>query len=174
MKHHAHFLELFLKNQGSLYAFILSRGIVPEAADDVFQNMAAALWEKFETFEPGSNFRAWAFAVARIEVQRYRDQQRGVARQIQLDGETLQKLEDLETTGNESLLDFRKEQLARCLQKIGASERALVKMRYGDRTSFDDIARRLQVSATAARIRLCRIRQWLRNCVLAGLRAREA
>jgi hypothetical protein len=59
------FLSLFLENQSSLWVVVIAGGVPSAEAGGVVQQLALLLWENFERFEVGSNFRAWAFAFAR-------------------------------------------------------------------------------------------------------------
>ena len=162
---HDKFMELFLKNHASLYAFILSRGVRPDSAEDVLQNAASVLWQKFDTFQEGTNFKAWAFAVTRNEIGRWRDRQKRDARILCLDEETLESLETLEENGHEDLVDFQKSLLVECLEGLGESARRLLQLRYGDGLPFEEVARVLNKSTGGLRVQFCRIRTWLQNCV---------
>ena len=61
------FLELFTPHNRSIFHFILT--LIPNwnDAQDVMQETSRVLWEKFETFEPGTDFVAWALTVARYQ-----------------------------------------------------------------------------------------------------------
>jgi len=64
---HRRFLRLFTAYEGAVRAFV--RRLVPTrtGADDVLQDVSVVLWEKFESFRDGADFRAWAFGVAQFE-----------------------------------------------------------------------------------------------------------
>ena len=59
-------IELFSSNYNRIKSFIFS--LVPNTsdADDVMQETSRIIWEKFEEFEVGTNFLAWAFASSAI------------------------------------------------------------------------------------------------------------
>jgi RNA polymerase sigma-70 factor (ECF subfamily) len=171
METHGLFLELFLKNQSALYAFLISRGIPESHADDVLQNIATVLWEKFGTFTPGTNFRAWAFSIAKIEILHYRDRWQAESRTLRLDEQTLERLETLQVQEQDKIAEYRKEVLSKCLQKLDQQAQKLIQLRYGDSIPFEELANRMAMSNTAVRIRICRIRQWLRGCVTTSQRA---
>ena len=166
---HGEFLKLFLKHNSALYAYIIARGIRPDHADDVLQNVASVLWGKFDDFQPGTNFNAWAFSVAKIEIMRTLDDEQRDSRKIRLDPETLKDLESLEIRRHGGVLDDRKHLLVSCLKKLGDAAAQLIRMRYGDELPMNEIARRLNLSGLAARIKVCRIRKLLRDCVAANL-----
>ncbi len=51
-----------------MYAYSLT--LVPHRpdAEDIFQNVGVTLWEKFDEFEEGTNFGAWACRIAWFKV----------------------------------------------------------------------------------------------------------
>ena len=65
---HREFLRCFTANEAAIRAYV--RRLVPlrSDADDVMQEVAVVLWEKFDEFREGGDFRAWALGVARFEV----------------------------------------------------------------------------------------------------------
>lgn len=54
------FLKEFVPAREDLLAFIFS--LVPRHADaeNLFQEASLVLWQRFSTYTPGTNFRAWA------------------------------------------------------------------------------------------------------------------
>ena len=56
------------------YIFVLVRNA--EDAQDVFQRTCIVLWNKFDQFDPGQKFLAWACGVARLEAYNYLKQHR--------------------------------------------------------------------------------------------------
>ena len=67
------FMRLFTHHQRHVYGYI--RGLVPSLveAEEVLQQTNLLLWEKFDQFQPGTNFRAWACKVAYLTVLKHRD-----------------------------------------------------------------------------------------------------
>ena len=57
---HAEFLRAFTAHEPAVRAF--ARRLVPRRADadDVMQEVAVVLWEKFSEFRQGGDFKAWA------------------------------------------------------------------------------------------------------------------
>ncbi len=159
------FLKLFITNQASLYTFVVARGIRGSDADDLLQDIATILWEKLDEYRPGTNFRAWAFTVAKYEVLTFLGKKRRDARMLNLDEETLESMGQLELHGADGLADCRKDLLVECVSRLADKARKLVQFRYGDGLPFKEIARRLRITNTALRIRMSRIRRWLRTCV---------
>ena len=68
----AEFVSQIARHQSALHAYIISLMPGVDGVDDVLQETNLVLWEKRRTFEPGSNFRAWACAIARFRVMGHR------------------------------------------------------------------------------------------------------
>src|SRR5215210_6956871 len=64
---HQRFLRAFTTHEPAIRAFV--RRLVPTRADadDVLQEVAIVLWEKFAEFRVGGDFKAWACGVARFK-----------------------------------------------------------------------------------------------------------
>ena len=62
------FVRLLTETQTDLLAYVLCFVPADRDAEDIVQRCNIVLWRKRESFEPGSNFKAWAFAVARWEI----------------------------------------------------------------------------------------------------------
>jgi RNA polymerase sigma-70 factor, ECF subfamily len=158
---HGTFLRLFLQQQTQLHAWILAQGVAPSEADDVLQDAAVVLLERFEDFEPGSNFRAWSFAVVRNLVKRHfeRSKRRPVlALSDQIQDQIADELMDDE-------LQVSNQQLQHCLAHLTGHARELLQLRYFEQLSPMDMAARLGISAGAVRVRLHRIRTQLATCL---------
>lgn len=155
---HADFLAHFLAHQPALCAWLLSRGVAPDAVDDVVQDIAVVLWRKFDQFEAGTNFRAWAFSVARFEVAKHRD--RGRRAPLALSPEASARLEAAVET---DATDYAR--LHRCLAGLGDRARELITWHHVDGRPMAAIAAQLGIAVGAARTRLCRVRKALATCL---------
>ena len=58
---HQQFLHLFMASEPAVRAFV--RSLVPTLPDsnDVMQEVAIVLWEKFTEYQTSDDFRRWAF-----------------------------------------------------------------------------------------------------------------
>ena len=68
----AEFVGQIARHQAALHAYIISLMPGLDGVDDVLQETNLVLWEKRTAFEHGSNFRAWACAIARFRVMGHR------------------------------------------------------------------------------------------------------
>ena len=62
------FADQLVAIQRALYAYILTLLPRPGEASDVLQDTNVALWRNAARFQPGTDFRAWAYRVAYYQV----------------------------------------------------------------------------------------------------------
>lgn len=158
------FIGLLTQYQVSLRAYIISLMPGVNGVSDVLQDTNLTLWEKSKTFKPGSNFKAWAFAIARHKAKNHL---RKVLRQqpvLCLDDDLTEKLAShclLEPEDTE----MRMSALEKCLSKLNPGELALIKQRYATETTLEEYARTLSRPAGSLRVTIYRIRRNLRQCI---------
>lgn len=165
------FVKLLTEHQTALRCFIVS--MLPGCQDvvDVLQDTNVVLWEKMDSYEPGTNFRAWAFTVARNKVMQYRDKEVR-ANRIVLSGEVLEVIEEVRGTILPEALEGKLQALAQCLALLNKPERDLIRMRYSE--NYREERSALSRPAASVRVALCRIRGKLRECVERRIRWKEA
>jgi len=160
----AHFLA---ENQARLYGYVHS--LVPDLnhADDLYQQTVLVLWGKFDEFDRGRSFFAWACGVARFEAANY---VRALARQRRFFNDELSLLlvEAHEEIAESELAD-RREALSRCVDKLSPPDRALLTECYLDPAGVPAAAARRNRSPHSVYNSLRRIRQALLKCITRAL-----
>lgn len=155
--------KLFLSHSDLLHGFI--QGLVPqqEAADDIFQELFLTLTAKAVDFQLGTNFIAWARAIARLKVlEQYRQLKRTVPL---LAPEVIHVLSDT-AAELDPLLMPRYEALQGCLKQVAPRAREMVTLRYADPPlTPQQIARQLSWTPNSVRVALARARKFLLECV---------
>jgi RNA polymerase sigma-70 factor (ECF subfamily) len=65
------FIKLYLANERRIYGYV--RALIPSwtDVDDIIQETASVMWSKFNQFEKGTNFPAWALKIAHLQVLNY-------------------------------------------------------------------------------------------------------
>ncbi|QDT55107.1 RNA polymerase sigma factor [Caulifigura coniformis] len=161
---HAPFLRLFTANESSIRSYV--RRLVPSRSDvdDLMQNIAVVLWEKFGQFRLGGDFRAWAFGIARFEVLSWlRDQGRD---RRTLAGDVVELIADESATPeSESALSAQRVALEHCLGKLPAEQRQLLLHAHQPGSSMGDAAAQSGRTKVAFYQWLYRLRHSLLNCV---------
>ncbi len=156
------FMELFTRSEPRISALVFSLLANWADADDVKQEINAVLWKKFDEFESGSNFLAWAYAIARIEVMRYR-KSRGRDR-LQFTDQFMDVV--CKQTFHESdLLEARRRSLADCVEQLSEADRKLIRMRYAEGATVDSVAEQVGRSVDAVYKAVMHIRRALHRCV---------
>ena len=161
----AEFMELLTPRQGQIWGYIYATISNAADAQDVYQQTVMALWRKFDTFQPGTNFAAWALTTAYYEVQMYR---RASSRSKLLFSDDLVAL--LTESQRERLAlahdpSDRMAELRGCLGKLKQGDRELIRMCYEDRTPIIDMARQLGRTSQSICNSLRRIRISLLRCI---------
>lgn len=156
------FVRLLTENQRRISLYVL--GLVPRwnDAEEILQETNLVLWRDFARFEPGTNFAAWACKVAFHQVLAWRKRQSRDRLRF--------SFEFLEAVSEESIaaadrLESRANYLRGCLEKLPAKNRELLRLRYAEGCSMDELARRLGRTIGALYRVLSRIRKVLHVCV---------
>lgn len=163
---HDRFVRALSRHSRQIFAFILTLSPSRSDAEDIFQDTSVALWRKFSTFEEGTNFRAWACQVAYLEVLSYR--RKAGKRQV-LYEEAFQALARDALLTNVEDTAHREDALAKCLQKLGRSDRKLIERRYYAAQTPRQIADHGSKSVHSVYRSLSRIHDSLLKCVQQSL-----
>lgn len=154
--------RLWVQAEPRIYGFI--RSLVPrrEDAEEVLQETASVVWQKFGDFQPETNFLAWAQAIAKNKVLHYRRRQ---GRELLVFGEQFIESIAAETDDDAERLSDLHDALAACLGKLSANDRELFMNRYQTNSTTKSLAERLGRPATTIYSALQRIRTALVDCV---------
>lgn len=158
----AEFVELYSGNYPRLQYYVMT--LLPGANDvaDVLQETSLVLWKKFDAFESGSNFFAWACKIARLQALKHRERQGRSARLFEL--RVMEMLAD--EAGNEEHGRTPPLPVLRgCLEKLSEQERSLILRRYTPGMSVKDLATEIGRSANSLSHTLGRIRKALLECI---------
>jgi RNA polymerase sigma-70 factor, ECF subfamily len=156
------FLVLMMGAQRVLHAFILKLVARIPDADDILQETNLVLWAKQAEFTQGTDFRAWAFQIARYQVMAYR--KRRSLNRLVFDDELVDQLADHAQSREDHLL-AKRELLADCLQKLSVAQRQLLADHYGSELSGREIAEKTGRKLDAVFQGLHRARESLIHCI---------
>jgi RNA polymerase sigma-70 factor (ECF subfamily) len=166
---HEEFMRLFLTCQPRVFAFIRSLVYSRADADDVLQETALVLWEKFDQFEPGTRFDRWAFRIAHFQVMYHR--QKKARDRLRFSDALIEQLGD-EMLRETQQLEATEGALAHCLDQLPEPEKQLIRQRYQGDATNRDVARDSGRSESAISRGLNRIYMKLLLCI-EGTLARE-
>lgn len=166
------FIRLFAVNQRRIYGLVAA--MVPNAADadDVFQEVSARLWQKFDEFQPGTDFAAWGLQFAKFAVLKHYEQRR--RRGQPAFGDELLELIAEDACRAIPDLDRRQRALRGCVQKLPDHSRRLLAERYeSGLKTCQAVAERLGRSVDAVYKSLSRLHESLLRCIEKTLAAED-
>ncbi len=134
------FIKLLTANQRRIQAFILT--LVPNVndADDLYQETASELWNKFDTFISGSDFVAWSVTIAKYKILTFYRKKKNS--KMRFDSEVCEQLAAL-VSERSATLDDRIDALRGCVRKLPGNESEMLKLRYDEELTFRQISSRV-------------------------------
>lgn len=156
------FLSLFLRSEREIFRYVAA--LVPNVADaeDIVQQTAMSLWEKFDAYDPAQPFTPWAcrFALNKTRQWLERRQRWQILLGHGLAEELAQRRQELQPE-----FELRLKHLEGCLGKLPEGQRLLIEGYYYERSSIETLARRFGRTEAATYKMLQRIRHALQVCV---------
>lgn len=164
------FVRLYIENQATIYSFILTLVYDVDVASDLLQETAVFMWERFDSFQPGSRFADWGVSIARYKVLEYfREKKRC---HPLLSPEQLEHICEF-TQKNIQKAD-RTNVLQHCLKQLNDNDRSLLLRRYRDGMSVKNIAISLGRPVQGLYKTMGRIFYTLQRCVRISMRSVES
>lgn len=161
---HERFLREFTANEPAIRAFI--RRLLPyhDDANDVMQETAVVLWERYPEIERGIEFRPWAFGVARKKVLSWlRDKGRD---RMVLSEDIVNLIADASEAVDEPL-DRQRELLRNCIERLRPEQRTMLMAAYAPKAKIQQVAKGSGRSVAGFYQWLHRMRRLLLECVQA-------
>jgi RNA polymerase sigma-70 factor, ECF subfamily len=163
------FLRLLLAAETDLRAFVRSVLRDSAAVDDVFQETALVLWERFAEYDPARPFGAWARGVAARKLLQRRDRESRFPRT--LSPEAIQGVCEAFDRMEGPIASRRQEALEECLARLPEKSRELIQSRYRDERTPQQIAHETGRTLAAVYQMLSRVRSLLEDCIRQRLKA---
>lgn len=168
---HARFIRLFLASEREIFRYVAA--IVPSVTDaqDVVQQTAQVLWQKFDQYDPQFPFTPWACRFALLEAKTHLRKSRRW--QEFLDDYLA---EELVRRRAELSDDFERhfQHLQGCLGKLPSAQRNMVEGYYYRREKIETLAVALGGTAEGIYKSLQRIRRALQDCLTRSMKMEEA
>jgi len=156
------FVDLLAEHQGRIFRYIYCLVRSLQDTEDVFQQTAVTLWDKFPEFDPNTNFSAWACAIARFKALRHLET-KGRQRLV-FSEELLSELIQNDVCLPE-LHEARLRALARCREKLSDTDQRLLMACYDGNQSIIDAAKKVGRPVGSVYDSLSRIRRALYSCI---------
>ena len=157
------FLRQFLQHRNQIFTFVFALVGNRTDTEDIFQEISTIMWRRFDQFEPGTNFLAWARQIGRNVVMDYRRKRRRHMA-VSLDERIVEMLYQRYELVQDQI-DDRAECLRLCLNKLDSKNRELVRMIYEQDLPVASVANRLNVSVQRIYQRLGAVHGVLLRCV---------
>jgi len=158
---HDLFVRLLSGHSSRIFGFILSLMFNRNDADDIFQETSVVLWKRFDEFQEGTNFQAWACRIAYLHVMNFRRKHK---KSRLLSDRALEMIAE-DALANADYAEQQEEALAHCLGKLNVKDRELIEQRYYRRFASKEIAETQSKSIHSIYRSLVRIHAILLRCV---------
>ncbi len=156
------FLSLFLRSEREIFRYVAV--LVPNVADaeDIVQQTAIALWEKFDAYDPSQPFTPWACRFALNKAKQWVERRqrwqalldKGLAEELALRRDEMRPE-----------IELRLRHLEGCLNKLPDEQRSLVEGYYYRRDGVEKLAGHSGRTVAATYKILQRTRQALQACI---------
>jgi len=157
-----HVVVLLTASHQRLLGYLLSLLGRRHDAEDVLQRASLTMWRKFDSFEPGTDFLAWATTICFYEAKNF---QRLAARSPQCFEESLLALIAAERAADIRNQPARLAALEECLDELPAKDRELLDRVYVHGAEIAELARALERAPQTLYNRLNTLRRVLAECV---------
>ena len=155
-------MALFVRYEPTVHSFLTSLLANLDDAEVVMQETSMAMWKKFHQFETGTNFRNWAFQIARFEAMNFR-RKRQRDRHL-FSNELVQLLAD-DAAKHAAALEEERRVLAHCVAKLDPGDRGVLCGCYQEDSTIKEYAESIGRTPNAVRKHVARIRTTLSLCV---------
>lgn len=165
------FTRLWTAHQATVANYLHALVRERTAAEDLLQETALLIFRRFAEYDDERPFVAWALGIARFKVMGLR---RDAARsRLVFEEEALERFTETwaEQAAGQS---ERGEALEHCLDQLADHARSVVRLRYFEDLTAEQIATKLGANGAAIRVTLQRIRTQLRECVERKIRIEGA
>ena len=164
------FLRLFLRHEADLKAFIGALVRERSTRDDVFQDVALILWQRFDEYDAARSFGAWARGIAAKKVLQQKDQDARFP--VAFSAAAIEAVLAVYDR-TEPFAARRMEALEECLEQLPEKSRKVLEWRYQDQLKPAEIAERTGRTQDAVYQALSRIRALLEDCIRRQLAVEE-
>lgn len=155
------FLHLLMKTQKSIFGYILSMMPHHSVAEDILQETIMIMWRKFPEYQHGTNFKAWGFKIARLNVMKFHRDSRN--RRMKFSTEALENItaaHDSTKNSNDVIA-----LLNDCIGKLNERDKKLIEMRYCDQMKIKQIALILQRPIYGMYKAMAKVHHLLSRCI---------
>ncbi len=156
------FFKLYNAAQRRVYAYLLMMVHNHNDAEDLLQETASVLWEKFDEFDRSGSFAAWAIGIARHKALNFLKSKHN-SRPL-FDDEFYLDISETANAESESM-DRRLNALRNCIEKMSLQNQQLIHLRFEKGATVKKISQLSAFSVDAVYKKISRIYSVLHDCV---------
>lgn len=156
------YVELLTRHRSQLFRLIFAMVHSLPDAEDIFQQAAITMWDKFGEFEAGSDFYAWASSIARYKSL---DHLKARGRQRLVFSDALLDLVAQHDQWQPETQQAKLRALANCRNKLSTKDQQLLAICYGGQESIRESAESVGRPVGSVYDSLSRIRRALYACI---------
>lgn len=161
-KRYEEFADLVRLSTSQILCYINALLLNWNDTEDLFQETCLVLWQKFDEFQPGTNFLAWALRIADHKVMDFhKKQSRHMAFTTSLRDALLVEIADRGTETAATSLTA----LSRCMEHLTPSDHRMVMLCHSEGVPVRQIADVMGRSPQSVHHSLRRIRKRLLECI---------
>ncbi len=158
-------VRLLVTRRPTIIAYAMSIVMNRDLAEDVYQSVVVVVLRKREQVDLSRDVMRWIFGVTRVE-SLVALRKRGKSPQV-FDEAVLELLDESWTKrlASENSAGDVSEALRHCLKRITERSRKVLRLRYAEGLSGENLAEKLGVKLNTAYVTLSRIHKQLRTCI---------
>lgn len=155
----------YLKVQNTVKAYALSICLDFHIAEDICQEVALKLMKRAGSYDPSRPFLPWALNITRCETIDYL-KKHNKKNALVFNSEIADLMEEsyLQLSSEQSI-EERIMALRKCLQKLNSQNLEIFRLKYVEKKSVKDLARKFNKSFLSLQSLLNRLREKLRQCI---------
>lgn len=158
--------KLFIRHSAKLRAYLLPLAVDVSAVDDILHSAFLAATAKAAQYDQGTNFVAWARAIARLELLQFSRQRRRWPHL--LSPEAIDALS--EDAPEVAVDDERLAAIRHCVEQLAPRSREAMDLRYNQSLPPSQVAQRMQLGIQSVHVMLSRARAAVQQCAERVLR----
>ncbi|MEJ6569040.1 MAG: sigma-70 family RNA polymerase sigma factor [Akkermansiaceae bacterium] len=159
---HEEFVSLYVRNEAAVFSFVMALVKHTADAEDVVQRASVTMWRCFDRFESGTNFRAWAFQIAKNEALNLLSKNK---RDRHVFSEKLIAMLADQAEERAGDLDARQRALDFCVENLPPNEHEIVEGCYREGSTIRSFSEQAGVTANKIYKQLNRVRRKLQKCI---------
>lgn len=165
------YLKLLAEHEYGIRVYIIT--MIPRLydADDIMQDVRLTMWKKFDSFELGTNFKAWALKIAYFKIMDFKKRKGRENKKLIFTDEFYDAVEEASKKLNPEQNDKR-QSLMNCVGKLQEQHKQIILMRYKEHLTIEKISEKMGRTVTATYRVISRIRASLKKCIISKEQAK--